>query len=104
MKLIFSSQANIFWHTKQTADIEHELGTNILTGLSEAAVRERLEEIGPNELEEKKGRSPFKIFMSQFNDFMIWILIAAALISGIVIREVTDAEKYHPKAAQHSRI
>jgi len=50
-----------------------------------------LEEIGPNELEEKKGRSPFKIFVSQFNDFMIGILIAAALISGIVIREVTDA-------------
>jgi P-type Ca2+ transporter type 2C len=91
LKLVFNGQADIFWHTRQAEDIELELKTNILTGLSEAAVRERLEEIGPNELEEKKGRSPFKIFMSQFNDFMIWILIAAALISGIVIREVTDA-------------
>ena len=91
MKLVFNGKTEIFWHTKQTKNIEHELKTNILTGLSEAEARERLEEIGPNELEEKKGRSPFKIFVSQFNDFMIWILIAAALISGIVIREVTDA-------------
>jgi Ca2+-transporting ATPase len=91
LKLVFNGQADIFWHTRQVTDIELELKTNISTGLSEAAVSERLNEIGPNELEEKKGRSPFKIFMSQFNDFMIWILIAAALISGIVIREVTDA-------------
>ena len=91
MKIVFNSQADISWHTRQSADIENELKTNILTGLSQAAVQERLEKIGPNELEEKKGRSPFKIFMSQFNDFMIWILIAAALVSGILIREVTDA-------------
>ncbi|MFO7928963.1 MAG: cation-translocating P-type ATPase, partial [Candidatus Humimicrobiaceae bacterium] len=51
----------------------------------------RLSEYGKNEIEEKKGRSPFKIFISQFNDFMIWILIAAAFISGIIIREITDA-------------
>ena len=31
------------------------------------------------------------IFLSQFNDFMIWILIAAAFISGVVVREITDA-------------
>ena len=91
MKLVFNGQANIPWHTRQAAEIERDLKTNTSTGLSEAAAQERLKEAGPNELEEKKGRSPFKIFLSQFNDFMIWILIAAALISGIIIREVTDA-------------
>ncbi len=91
LKLVYSQQENIFWHTRKIADVERDLKTNTSTGLSETAARKRLEEIGPNELEEKKGRSPFKIFLSQFNDFMIWILIAAALISGIIIREVTDA-------------
>ena len=59
--------------------------------MSEKNVESRLSEYGPNQLEERKGRTPFKIFISQFNDFMIWILIAAAFISGVLIREVTDA-------------
>jgi len=59
--------------------------------LSNKDVESRLSEYGPNQLEEKKGRTPFKIFISQFNDFMIWILIAAAFISGVLIREVADA-------------
>ncbi|MDP3012567.1 MAG: cation-translocating P-type ATPase, partial [Candidatus Hydromicrobium sp.] len=37
------------------------------------------------------GRTPFRIFVSQFNDFMLGILIAAAFISGIIIKEITDA-------------
>jgi len=67
------------------------LGTDLEVGLSQDQVLKKQEEFGPNQLEEKKGRHPFKIFISQFNDFMIWILIAAAFISGILIREVTDA-------------
>ena len=59
--------------------------------MSKKNVESRLLKYGPNQLEERKGRTPFKIFISQFNDFMIWILIAAAFISGVLIREVTDA-------------
>ncbi|OFW47785.1 MAG: hypothetical protein A2163_05190 [Actinobacteria bacterium RBG_13_35_12] len=82
---------NFAWHTKEIKDIESLLQTNTSNGLSVEESEERLKTSGFNELEEKKGRSPFKIFISQFNDFMIWILIAAAVISGIIIREVTDA-------------
>ena len=85
-----SSSSNI-WHNKDLKEIETTFQTNLESGLSEEEAKKRLLESGYNELEEKKGRSPFKIFISQFNDFMIWILIGAAFISGIIIKEITDA-------------
>ena len=91
MKIMVDELNNFAWHTKEIKDIESLLQTNTSNGLSVEESEERLKTSGFNELEEKKGRSPFKIFISQFNDFMIWILIAAAVISGIIIREVTDA-------------
>jgi Ca2+-transporting ATPase len=81
----------ILWHTKSVEDVIKALDTDIKTGLSEKESVERVKKYGYNELEEKKGRTPLRIFISQFNDFMIWILIAAAFISGIIIREITDA-------------
>ena len=91
MKILLNELNVIPWHTRELKEIIQNLKTDTSTGLSEEEARKRLEETGLNELEEKKGRSPFKIFISQFNDFMIWILIAAALISGVIIREITDA-------------
>jgi Ca2+-transporting ATPase len=79
------------WLNKDLKEIETTIKTNLESGLSEEEAKKRLMESGYNELEEKKGRSPFKIFISQFNDFMIWILIGAAFISGIIIKEITDA-------------
>jgi Ca2+-transporting ATPase len=43
-----------------------------------------LEKYGPNQLEEKKGASALSIFIDQFKDFIIWVLIAAALVSGLM--------------------
>jgi Ca2+-transporting ATPase len=58
-------------------------------GLSNEEARKRLREYGPNELVEKKEKTPFEMFLDQFKDFMILVLIGAAVISGI-IGEVTD--------------
>ncbi|HEC96920.1 MAG TPA: cation-translocating P-type ATPase [Nitrospirae bacterium] len=58
-------------------------------GLSNEEARKRLREYGPNELVEKKKKTPFEMFLDQFRDFMILVLIGAAVISGIV-GEVTD--------------
>ena len=82
---------NNIWHTKSIKDAVYHLKTNTESGLSQEEANRRIKKTGYNELEEKKGRSPFKIFISQFNDFMIWILIAAAFISGIIIKEIADA-------------
>ncbi len=88
---VLSPPIELFWHNKSIEEIANRLNTNLKTGISEKEAEDRISKYGLNELEEKKGRTPFKIFISQFNDFMIWILIAAAFISGIIIKEITDA-------------
>ena len=60
------------------------------TGLSPASAAEKLEKHGPNELQEKKGRGPLAIFLDQFKSLIIWVLIAAALVSGF-LKEWVDA-------------
>ncbi len=87
----YNNEQETLWHNTAVGDVSELLGADLEKGLSEKSARAKLEKYGPNQLEEKKGRTPFKIFISQFNDFMIWILIAAAFISGIIIREITDA-------------
>lgn len=53
-------------------------------GLTSEEVERKLKEHGLNVLENKKKISAIKIFLSQFNDLIIWILIVATLISGIM--------------------
>ena len=79
------------WHSKQTEEIASELGTSASVGLSIIEADKRIHDYGYNEIKEKGRKKPIMIFLSQFNDFMIWILIAAAFISGIIVREIADA-------------
>ncbi|WP_055071294.1 calcium-translocating P-type ATPase, PMCA-type [Clostridium massiliamazoniense] len=55
-----------------------------LKGLTTKEAQRRLEKYGLNELTKNKKVSPVKIFLSQFNDFMTWVLLGATLISGIM--------------------
>jgi len=66
-----TEQVKTLWHTLTTTKIIDKLSTSTDKGLSSKEATDRLSSYGKNELEEKKGRSPFKIFLSQFNDFMI---------------------------------
>jgi len=78
-----------WWHLdiEKTAD---ELETNLQNGLSESSIPGRRAKFGVNQLQEKKGRTPLRIFLEQFGDFMIWVLIGAALVSGF-LKEWVDA-------------
>lgn len=60
-------------------------------GLSDTEAAERLEKYGPNELEEGRKRSIAKMFLEQFANFMVIVLIAAAIVSAAVAGELTDA-------------
>ena len=53
-------------------------------GLSSRQVSERLEKWGPNELEGQKKESFLRRFLRQFADFMILILLVAAVVSAAV--------------------
>jgi P-type Ca2+ transporter type 2C len=53
-------------------------------GLSSSEARQRLVAYGKNELQEKKKKPVWLQFLYQFKDFMILILLAAAVLSGIM--------------------
>jgi Ca2+-transporting ATPase len=78
----------MIWHQKEITSVVEELQTSFL-GLSSEEAQKRLEQYGSNELREKKKKTPFMMFLDQFRDFMIIVLIAAAIISGF-IGDITD--------------
>lgn len=78
------------WWQIDIPEVEKSLNTNLSNGLSLGEAKVRLEKYGPNQLKEKKGRSPLSIFLEQFQDFIVWILIGAALVSGF-LKEWVDA-------------
>ncbi|MEJ7913157.1 MAG: cation-transporting P-type ATPase, partial [Chitinophagaceae bacterium] len=59
-------------------------------GLSTADAERRIEKYGMNLLEEGKKVSPLQMLLAQFKDVMILILLAAAIVSGIV-GDITDS-------------
>ena len=76
------------WHRLGIPEVFELLSTNH-QGLSTNAAEEKLLKIGPNELQEGKKKSIADMLLAQFKDVMILILLAAAIISGI-IGDLTD--------------
>ena len=75
-------------------EVIKDLNTNLETGLSEAEAEKRLNEYGENVLKEKKKDGPFKIFLSQLMDPMIYVLFAAIAVTiGVSIYETVKVIK-----------
>ena len=79
------------YYAQEISQIEKELNTSLDNGLSDNEAKKRLASDGPNSLASKKKRSMFMRFIDQFKDFMIIVLIVAAILSGVVANEWTDA-------------
>ena len=74
------------WHCFYVEEVARKLGSNINTGLTEDEVKKRRDKYGENKLDEQKKESLLKRFIKQFNDFMIIILLVAAVISAVVAK------------------
>ena len=71
------------YHTTSVADAARSLDTTP-AGLDPATAQERLAEAGPNQIADGQKKTVWLILLHQFTDVMILVLIAAAVISGVV--------------------
>lgn len=76
------------WWQLDTSQIIKDLDTSA-EGLTADGARKKLADAGSNELVEKKRKPPLTIFLNQFKDFMILVLLAAAIVAGIA-GDLTD--------------
>ena len=71
----------MIWHSGSPEQVEKELNTDYLAGLSQSEASERLKVYGQNKLVEKPPRSFLQKFIDQLKDAMVIILMVAAAIS-----------------------
>ncbi|MBN2439107.1 MAG: cation-translocating P-type ATPase [Deltaproteobacteria bacterium] len=77
-------------HFKKIDDLVGELRTHVEQGLSSQEANDRLQTHGPNELTEKPRPGFLKLLLDQFNNFLVIILIVAAVIT-LFLGEYIDA-------------
>ena len=70
------------YYRESKEEVLKELGANEQQGLTNKAAQEKLAQVGPNALVEGKKKSVVEVFLEQFKDLMVIILIVAAVISA----------------------
>jgi Ca2+-transporting ATPase len=78
------------WHALPAAEVADSLGTSFDAGLASAEAERRLQEHGPNELEAARAAGPWKLFVGQFKNVLILILLVAVALS-IALGHATEA-------------
>src|SRR3989344_4877164 len=77
------------WHSLSSKEVIKKLETDSLFGLSENEVRERQKRFGKNKLPEEKPLSSLRIFVEQFTNPLIYILVIAGFIT-FLLKDYTD--------------
>lgn len=72
------------WYSKSIAETLQQLNVNPETGLSADEAQKRRAEYGSNELRGKKQKTVLQMFISQLNDWLIYILFAAVVITALM--------------------
>ena len=75
---------SVTWHALTAEDVLRQLDTQAQAGLTSAEAAQRLERFGPNQLAEKPRPTFFHLVLAQLNNFVVILLIAAALISALL--------------------
>ncbi|MEH7122923.1 calcium-translocating P-type ATPase, SERCA-type [Bacillus sp. JJ1532] len=78
------------FHEMNETEVEQALNSDKKAGLTKDDVKNRRKQFGYNELEEGEKQSALLLFFSQFKDFMVLVLLAATLVSGL-LGEYIDA-------------
>jgi Ca2+-transporting ATPase len=73
---------NTIWHSRSVDETVEGLQTNLSLGLTEAEAARRLEHYGPNALREQPSPEFWQRLLSQFQSFVIYILVFAAILSA----------------------
>jgi len=86
---------SIHAHSVDSKEVAEKLETSVEKGLEEIEAQKRLEEYGKNELVKEKGKSALQIFIGQFKDFLIYLLIFAIIISVLIgLYESTQSDEW----------
>lgn len=72
------------FHAQSAEEVAESLRTSLTTGLSNSEVEKRIEEYGANKLNQTAKTPVWKIFLHQFNDTLVFVLIAAAIMTAVV--------------------
>jgi Ca2+-transporting ATPase len=75
------------WYTMTPEAVGKQLGVDPAKGLSAAEVQQRRQKYGPNLLAEKKKEPGWQAFLRQYQDFMQWVLLGAAIINQVFTGE-----------------
>ncbi|NMO94662.1 calcium-translocating P-type ATPase, SERCA-type [Paenibacillus lemnae] len=78
------------WHQMDVAELQQVMQVHPKQGLTEEEAEQRRKTNGLNELSEGVKISPFTLFLNQFKDFMVLVLLGATLVSGL-LGEYLDA-------------
>lgn len=77
------NQTEVQVGSKSIGSLLTDLSTNVKTGLTSEEASKRLKQYGRNVLEEPKSKSIFRLWLEQFDDKLVQILLFVAVVSGI---------------------
>ena len=72
------------WHLRDAHELARQHGVDPAHGLLADEASRRAQQHGPNEIQGRPGRSLWGQFLDQFKDFMVLVLLGAAVISGVI--------------------
>lgn len=84
MKIELPPPATVHWHSLETNQSIDLLQSDTDQGLNNQEILVRRDRYGTNELIEKVGRSSLRIFIDQFTNIMLIMLMAVAVVSGFL--------------------
>jgi cation-transporting P-type ATPase F len=88
--MLMQSNQSLVWHASAPIDLFSKSGGSAEQGLSDTEAAARYQQFGPNTLTGKKGVSPVVMFLQQFNQPLIYILLISGAITAF-LKEYVDS-------------